>query len=57
MNWLALLMSTWIGSMLGLFLAFAINAVLIQVSINAFFTVYFGVLFISMGVGLLYRIN
>ncbi|CDW78385.1 UNKNOWN [Stylonychia lemnae] len=52
-----LLISTSIGTFLGIFLAFGINSVLIQISTNAFFNVYYGILFFVFGISLLYRIN
>lgn len=57
MNVISLLLATTVGSVLGVFLATGINSVLIQVSINAFFNVYFGVLFFGIGVMLLFRIS
>ena len=57
MNLISLLVSTGIGAILGVFLAFAINAVLIQISINPFFNIYYGVLFALLGLMLTYRIN
>lgn len=52
-----LVCSMWVGSFLGVFLSVGINSVLIQISINAFFNIYYGVLFFALGVLLLYRIN
>ena len=56
-NLITLIIATSIGSLFGIFLAIGINSVLIQISINAFFNVYYGVLFFMMGLMLLYRIN
>ena len=57
MKVLSLLASTCVGCMFGIFLAVGINSVLIQISINAFFNVYYGLLFFAMGILLLYRVN
>eukprot|EP00347_Sterkiella_histriomuscorum_P014000 403362551 len=57
MNIFGLLLSTSLGILFGLFLAIGINSVLIQISINPFFNVNYGVLFFLMGLMLLYRIN
>ena len=56
-NWLTLFLGTLLGGSLGLFLAYEINTILISVSINAFFNVYYGSLFMVFGVLLLIRIN
>jgi high-affinity Fe2+/Pb2+ permease len=56
-NFLQLVLATVTGLLLGLFLAISINAVLIQVSVNAFFNVYYGLLFLVVGTALLVRIN
>lgn len=52
-----LTISTGVGCLLGVFLALGINSVLIQISINPFFNLYYGALFTSIGVMLLYRIG
>jgi hypothetical protein len=57
MSLLSILISTGVGSTLGVFLAISINQILLQISINAFLNIYFGVLFIGIGTLLLYRIN
>jgi undecaprenyl pyrophosphate phosphatase UppP len=56
-NWLTLFLATLVGGSLGLFLAYAINTILVSVSINAFFNVYYGILFLVLGTLLLARIN
>jgi hypothetical protein len=56
-NWLTLFLGTLLGGSLGLFLAYEINTILISVSINAFFNVYYGILFLVFGTLLLARIN
>ncbi len=55
LNWQHLVVATALGAFLGILMAFCINSVLIQISINAFFNIYFGVLFMSTGIMLLYR--
>jgi hypothetical protein len=42
--------------MLGLFLAISINTVLIQISINPYFNIYFGSLFLALGLLLLLKL-
>lgn len=56
-DYLTLFSATLVGGSLGLFLAYAINTILVSVSINAFFNVYYGVLFLFTGLILLVRIN
>jgi hypothetical protein len=57
MNWASLILSTWIGSFLGIYLAISINTILIEVSLNAFFNLYFGGIFVMLGLVLMYRVN
>lgn len=57
MNLINLALSTSIGGMIGYYLAFIINAVLIEISINAFFNIYYGTMFILLGFFLIFRIN
>ena len=49
--------ATLIGCGYGLILSVLINSVLIEISINAFFNIYYGLLFLLMGAILMIRIN
>jgi len=57
MNILYLFLATILGGLLGLAMAMLINCVLIQVSINAFFNLYFGLIFIITSLTLLFRLR
>mmetsp|Transcript_79429 Transcript_79429/g.182071 ORF Transcript_79429/g.182071 Transcript_79429/m.182071 type:complete len:248 (+) Transcript_79429:50-793(+) len=46
-----------VGSLLGIMISLVVNCTLVEISLSAFFSLYFGVLFMSVGVLILYRIQ
>eukprot|EP00466_Bigelowiella_natans_P017008 jgi/Bigna1/146993/aug1.126_g21701 len=45
-----------IGALLGVIISFTVNCTLVEISVNAFFAVYFGVLFVIISSWMLYRV-
>eukprot|EP00922_Rhytidocystis_sp_ex-Travisia-forbesii_P025739 GHVS01037752.1.p1 GENE.GHVS01037752.1~~GHVS01037752.1.p1 ORF type:complete len:295 (+),score=68.76 GHVS01037752.1:166-1050(+) len=51
------LVSALVGSVLGMLTSLIVNCTLVEVSLSPFFAMYFGLLFISVGAIILWRIN
>ena len=49
--------STIVGAILGVVISLIVNSTLIEISVSPFFSLYFGVLFVSVGAIILWRIN
>jgi uncharacterized membrane protein YfcA len=49
--------SAIVGACLGAFISWIVNCTLVEISVNAFFSIYFGVLFVVVGVFMLWRIK
>lgn len=45
------------GALLGAALSFVVNCTLVEISLNPFFSFYFGILFMVVGTAIVYRIN
>lgn len=45
------------GACLGALLSFVVNCTLVEISLNPFFSFYFGILFIVVGIAILWRVN
>ena len=50
------LISGIVGGFLGIVVSVVVNCTLVEISINAFFSVYFGILFIVVGGVILWRV-
>ncbi len=57
MNICRLIVATFVGCEIGTFFAVLINISLVQISINPFFNLYFGMLFIVLGFSVLISVN
>lgn len=53
----AILASGLAGALIGAFTSWVVNCTLIEISLNAFFCVYFGVLFVFVGTFMLWRVS
>lgn len=49
--------SAAVGACIGAFISWIVNCTLVEISVNAFFSIYFGVLFVVVGVFMLWRIK
>jgi len=49
--------SAVVGAVIGVLISFMVNCTLVEISINAFFAVYFGILFILIAAVLLWRVR
>jgi len=49
--------SVVVGALIGVLISFTVNCTLVEISINAFFAIYFGVLFIVIAAVLLWRVR
>jgi MFS family permease len=50
-------MSAFVGMLLGLAISLIINSTLVEISVSPFFALYFGILFMSVGGIIIYRLN
>lgn len=55
--WVRGIASLIVGSLNGVMIALIVNCTLLEISLNAFFSTYFGVLFISIGSTILWRVR
>lgn len=55
-QWSYSLVSGVAGSLIGVMIAYIVNATLAEISVSAFFSVYFGVLFLVVGCIILWRV-
>merc|ERR1719265_2404142 len=57
MNYVSIFISVLVGAILGIMVSWVTNCTLAEISLNKFFSVYFGILFAAIGAVIIWRIR